>query len=201
MLRGHPDLDLVLVMKIDDLKIALDDVRARQTALVNLIIFTDQKAMAVFRLYVTLGIAAGAAGAASFFRNDALLEFARWAMVATACWLALGALFCFRAMSRASINLPGRGPGRITRSAESESRTEREDGRRSGYRSQNGYSNTPDHRSSRSSRPATILLVVLLLGVLALATIPVPRRRNLLATIGSFLFVVVLIVVHSALHQ
>ncbi|MBY5753701.1 hypothetical protein E0H51_07140 [Rhizobium leguminosarum bv. viciae] len=110
MLRGHPDLDLVLVMKIDDLKIALDDVRARQTALVNLIIFTDQKAMAVFRLYVTLGIAAGAAGAASFFRNDALLEFARWAMVATACWLALGALFCFRAMSRASINLPGRGP-------------------------------------------------------------------------------------------
>ncbi|MCD2183659.1 hypothetical protein [Rhizobium sp. GN54] len=96
--------------KLDDFKLIIDDVRARQAALVNLIIFTDQKAMAVFRLYVTLGIAAGVTGAASFFRRDELLEFARWSMVATAIWLAIGALFCFRAMSRSSINLPGRGP-------------------------------------------------------------------------------------------
>lgn len=94
----------------EDFKLAFDDVRARQGALVSLIIFTDQKAMAVFRMYVTLGIAAGVAGAASFFRSDALLEFARWGLVATACWLAIGAMFCFKAMSRSSINLPGRGP-------------------------------------------------------------------------------------------
>jgi hypothetical protein len=96
--------------RFDDFKLAFDDVRARQTALVNLIIFTDQKAMTIFRLYVTLGIAAGVTGAAGFFRPDALLEFARWGMVATACWLAVGAIFCFRAMSQSSINLPGRGP-------------------------------------------------------------------------------------------
>ncbi|KKX30264.1 hypothetical protein [Rhizobium sp. LC145] len=97
-------------MQPDDFKLALDDVRARHTALVNLILFTDQKAMGVFRLYVTLGIAAGAAAAASFFRDDALLVFARWSMAMTALWLAVAAFFCFRAMSRGSINLPGRGP-------------------------------------------------------------------------------------------
>ncbi|MCQ1778231.1 hypothetical protein NOJ05_13570 [Neorhizobium galegae] len=97
-------------MQPEDFKLALDDVRARHLALVNLILFTDQKAMAVFRLYVTIGIAAGAAAAASFFRDDGLLIFARWSMALTAIWLALGAFFCFRAMSRGSINLPGRGP-------------------------------------------------------------------------------------------
>ncbi|THK35641.1 hypothetical protein EHS39_23725 [Ensifer sp. MPMI2T] len=96
-------------MKADDFKVALDDARARHTALVNLILFTDQKAMAVFRLYVTLGIGAGITAAAGFFRDDELLQFSRWSMLATAEWLAIGALFCFRAMSRSSINLPGRG--------------------------------------------------------------------------------------------
>jgi hypothetical protein len=96
-------------MSEDDLKIAIDDARHRHLALVNLILFTDQKAMAVFRLYVTIGIAAAAAGIAGFFRDDHLLVFARWSLLASAVTLALGAYFCFKAMSRANINLPGRG--------------------------------------------------------------------------------------------
>jgi len=97
-------------VKPDDFKIILDDVRARHMALVNLILFTDQKAMAVFRLYVTLGIAAAATAATGFFREDQLLQFARWPLIITAAWLAIGALYCFHAMTRPSINLPGRGP-------------------------------------------------------------------------------------------
>jgi hypothetical protein len=96
-------------MKPDDLKIALDDARARHQALVNLVLFTDQKAMAVFRIYVTIGVAAAVTAPAGFFRSDELLQFSRWSMSTSALMLAIGAYFCTKAMSRATINLPGRG--------------------------------------------------------------------------------------------
>lgn len=96
-------------MSDEDLKFAIDDARCRHQALVSLILYTDQKAMAVFRLYVTIGIAAAAAAVAGFFESDAILVFAKWSLTAAALSLALGAYFCFLAMTRAFINLPGRG--------------------------------------------------------------------------------------------
>ena len=48
----------------DLLKIALEDARARSTALLQLIFLTDRQAMALFRLYVTIGMAGLSAGVA-----------------------------------------------------------------------------------------------------------------------------------------
>ncbi len=48
----------------DQLKVAIDDARARQAALLQSIYFNDQQALRLLRLYVTLGLAA-AAGAIS----------------------------------------------------------------------------------------------------------------------------------------
>ncbi len=95
--------------ELADLKVALDDMRARQLALVNLILFTDQKAIALFRLYVTIAIAAGATAAAGFFKTDALMQFTRWSLLTAAVMLAIGAFQCSRAMASTVITLPGRG--------------------------------------------------------------------------------------------
>ena len=50
--------------EFDKLKLALDDIRARRKALLDLIVLADQQAMGYLRLYVTLGLAT-ASGAAT----------------------------------------------------------------------------------------------------------------------------------------
>lgn len=95
-------------MKHSDLKIVLDDVRARDVALVNLITFTDRQAMALFRVYVTVGAATAVAAASGILGVDPLLHFAGPSTAAIALTLALACYFCLRAMVPTEIGLPGR---------------------------------------------------------------------------------------------
>jgi hypothetical protein len=94
-----------------DLKIMLDDVRARQLALMNLIQFNSAQAMTLFRLYITTATAATAGAVAAAERSGEgtsyyYLSFALGAVVLT---FILGCLFAFNAMRPADLALPGRG--------------------------------------------------------------------------------------------
>lgn len=92
-----------------DLKTMLDDVRARDAALMNLMLFVDRQAMALFRVYVTVGVASAAASAAGQFNRDVLFHEARWATLAAALVLAFGCFACLKAMVPSKVGLPGRG--------------------------------------------------------------------------------------------
>jgi len=91
-----------------DLKIVLDDVRARNLALHNLILYNDRQAMDLFRLYVTIAVAGAAAALAGLFRDDELLRFMRWGVGAATIMLAIGAGLCLHAMAQVELGLPGR---------------------------------------------------------------------------------------------
>jgi len=96
--------------EFDKLKLALDDIRARYKALTDLITFTDQQAMGLLRLYVTLGLATATGAASSLFGLSPIRIELAWGLVAaTICFLG-GAWYCFKAMETARLGLIGRGP-------------------------------------------------------------------------------------------
>ncbi|WEK05766.1 MAG: hypothetical protein P0Y65_05785 [Candidatus Devosia phytovorans] len=92
-----------------ELKVLLDDVRARDVALFNTIAASDRQSVALFRIYVTMilalmsGIAALVA-APPFAERPWLVSGAIIAAIglAGACWL------CFRAIKTANVGAPGR---------------------------------------------------------------------------------------------
>ncbi len=91
-----------------DLKTILDDARARDAALINLIIFTDRQAMALFRVYVTVGVATAVAATSGILSRDPILHFAGPPTAIIAIILAVACWFCLRAMVPSDIGLPGR---------------------------------------------------------------------------------------------
>jgi len=93
----------------DELKLVLDDARHRQAAMLQLIYFTDQQALGLLRLYITLGIAAATGAVAILAPGSWLPPSASLALAASALALQIGCYFCFRAMRTAEISLPGRG--------------------------------------------------------------------------------------------
>lgn len=94
----------------DLIKLALDDVRARQKALLDLILFQDQQAMGLLRLYVTLGLAA-ASGAVAVLLGPSTFPFALGiSLLAAVAPLFAGAVYCFRAAQAASVGFPGLHP-------------------------------------------------------------------------------------------
>lgn len=93
----------------DEFRNVVDDARARHAAVVALIYFTDQQAMALLRLYVTLGIAT-ASGAAAALAGTFIPRSVGWGLGAATFVLIIGAWLCIRAMRSREINLPGRGP-------------------------------------------------------------------------------------------
>ncbi|RYE36917.1 MAG: hypothetical protein EOP21_14505, partial [Hyphomicrobiales bacterium] len=92
-----------------DLKVALDDMRARQLALLTLILATDQKALALYRLYVTIALASLAGAFGSFSDAIGMHSIAGWVLLPAAAVLALGCVCCSMAIAKAEISLPGRG--------------------------------------------------------------------------------------------
>jgi hypothetical protein len=97
----------------DDWKIAIEDARARQTALVGLIYFTDTQAMGLLRLCVTIGTATASGAIAGLTATAAAASIiprpAGWALASATLALLVSAWYCFKAMSTAKISLPGRG--------------------------------------------------------------------------------------------
>lgn len=92
----------------DLLKLMFDDVRARQKAVLDLILWQDQQAMGLLRLYVTLGTATASGVAATINTND---RFALGVgLLSGTVMLIFGAICCFRASWQAKIAYPGREP-------------------------------------------------------------------------------------------
>lgn len=91
----------------DDWKIALEDARYRHNAILGLIHAADNQALALMRLYVTIGTAA-AAGAVSTLPSQISIPLT-CSLVGAASMLAFGAWQCFSVIAGADINLPGRG--------------------------------------------------------------------------------------------
>lgn len=94
----------------DDWKIAIEDARHRHAAVIAVIYFTDSQAMALLRVYVTVGLATAAGAVASFTGSAAALpQPVGFALASATIMLAVASWFCFRAMDTTSINPPGRG--------------------------------------------------------------------------------------------
>jgi len=96
-------------MTDDEFKLVIDDARHRQTALLNLIVFTDQQALGLLRLYVTIGVAAATGAAVGFVGNDAIPFVVAGGLAGVVIALFVGIIYCYRAMQTAEIGLPGRG--------------------------------------------------------------------------------------------
>jgi len=92
-----------------DPRIAFEDARHRQAAVVSLIQTIDAQAMRLMSLYVTLGSAA-AAGSVSVLAsaNRTMPAAVGWALLAAVACLLIGSLLCFQAMKTSAISLPGR---------------------------------------------------------------------------------------------
>src|SRR5690606_29655615 len=97
------------MLDTDQLQVALDDARARQTALLQLIYFTDQQAMSLLRLYVTIAVATATGAATGFAPNSWIPMAASIGLTVVSIALLVGCYFCFQAMKTAELALPGRG--------------------------------------------------------------------------------------------
>lgn len=89
----------------------IEDARVRHAAGVALIMATDSQAMALMRLYVTVGIATASGAAAGLSTAATFVPHAVGAALAAATLAVVaGAGFCLRTMGSGEINLPGRDP-------------------------------------------------------------------------------------------
>ncbi len=91
-------------------RFAIEDARTRQGAIVALILATDQQAIALLSLYVTLGLATtsamiGGLSSPTFLPPGLILPL----LAATIMFL-VGAYYCFRTIATATISNPGREP-------------------------------------------------------------------------------------------
>ncbi|WP_454655114.1 hypothetical protein [Bosea beijingensis] len=91
-----------------DLKNVLDDVRARDNALLNMIVHLDRQALALFRIYVTLAVAL-AAVAGSYSVSARIDVWTAVGAAAAALVLAIGCFFCMQTVRSAKVGVPGKG--------------------------------------------------------------------------------------------
>lgn len=92
-----------------DLKVVLDDVRARDTALLNMIVAIDRQALALFRIYVTLAVALGSAAVAGAYSSTANVNsWIVWGAGSAALGLAVGCHFCITTVRSAKLGVPGK---------------------------------------------------------------------------------------------
>lgn len=93
-----------------DLKSVLDDVRARDAALLAMLLSNDRQAMALFRVYVTIAAALASAALAATLKVGWYPDF--WVAAgagATALGLSIACLLCIQAMKSAKVAMPGKG--------------------------------------------------------------------------------------------
>lgn len=90
----------------DLLKLAIDDIRARQDAVYDLVLSQDKQAMELLRLYVTVGLAV-ASGAVAMLSNPDRFPLGVGLLCGLVA-LVVGIVFCFRATWQAQIAFSGR---------------------------------------------------------------------------------------------
>lgn len=94
-----------------DPRIVFDDARARHAGVVTLIMAKEVRALALLRIYVTIGVAAAAGAISVFFAPASPLVLSRpvgWVLIAVVLGLSVGSFACFQAMRSDPVNLPGR---------------------------------------------------------------------------------------------
>ncbi len=97
------------MLEKDDWKLALEDARHRHNAILGLIHAADNQALALMRLYMTLGSAAAAGAVSVFSLQPSVAVPVASALASAVGVLAYGAFKCFSVLDTASVNLPGRG--------------------------------------------------------------------------------------------
>ena len=93
-----------------DPKIILDDIRARDVALLNMLLATDRQAVSLFRVYVTMAAALVSAAVAGVLKQGHTVDV--WltsGVVIAASGLALACWLCIRAIRTAQVGMPGKG--------------------------------------------------------------------------------------------
>lgn len=96
-------------MDKDGVKIAIEDIRARHRAEIDLIFFMQNISVNLLRSYVTVGLVSATAAVATI-DNENIPIYVVISLIFSTITLLSGCLFCFRAMRWGSLNLPGRDP-------------------------------------------------------------------------------------------
>ncbi|MCV9934774.1 hypothetical protein OIU35_00215 [Boseaceae bacterium BT-24-1] len=92
-----------------ELKNILDDVRARDAALLNMIVAIDNHSLALFRIYVTLAVAlASAAVVGSASTTGRVDAWTVWGAGSAALGLALACHFCILSIRSVKLGVPGK---------------------------------------------------------------------------------------------
>lgn len=91
-----------------EFRTVIEDIRVRQAALVTLIYATDVQAMALLRLYATLGIATVSGAIAGLSSSSIISQPLGLGLIASTVVLMIGAALCLRALKADKISLPGR---------------------------------------------------------------------------------------------
>jgi len=98
------------MLERDELKIAVEDARARQTALVQLMYFLDTQAMNFLRTYITIEAAVVSAIVVAISNAWPFKVELLGSLFGLFGSILVGSFFCFRTMRTVTIILPGRGP-------------------------------------------------------------------------------------------
>ncbi len=96
------------MFKDDEWKTAIDDARQNHAAVIDLIFFTERKALGLVRLYITLALAS-AGGAVEGLSTSTLLSTSSGLGLMFASFVfGYGSWKCFRTMRISKISLPGK---------------------------------------------------------------------------------------------
>lgn len=93
------------MLERDDLKTAIEDARHRHNAVIQLMLASDNQALSLLRLFLTIALAT-AAGSVSTVASSLPLSVALGSATVS---MFAAAVFCFRVIETTAINLPGRG--------------------------------------------------------------------------------------------
>lgn len=96
------------MLRTEDWHFAIEDARTRHQALMNLILATDQQAMSLLALYVTLGSGAASAFVASIGQIALIPSVFTFPLLAATVMFAFGAFSCLKVVETKKFSLPGR---------------------------------------------------------------------------------------------
>lgn len=86
----------------------IEDARARQSAVISLIYFTDVQAVNFLRLYITIAAAAGSGAAAAMGSSLPSKPELIASTMGLFAMMVIASFFCLRAMAPVELSLPGR---------------------------------------------------------------------------------------------
>jgi hypothetical protein len=94
-----------------EFKVIIEDARTRHAAVITLMYSLDAQALALLRLYATVGIATGSGAVAGLIESTtAIPRPLAWSLLSITVVLTIGSVLCLLCLRSIRINLPGRDP-------------------------------------------------------------------------------------------